>query len=257
MENMGTKEQPEMAGRHLYGSPGGEAPLHEDWEGGFAPTDPQTAGERGTREQRIAGSGVQASKGKTQEFNYELYRQFLNSTFLSLAAGNTHDYFNHRGLYVRNGQGDIMKVGGDNSLLEKSLPLGAERAAEASKLSQQAIDDLLKKGATDLSVDRIWQLVPTEVFAAPYESWRGTSRVTGRFYGLEEWHDEVLHDICVNEIFPDTVDSFSSKAVRAFGRELSDDFTEKMGNQSPSLPIPPVPENLGDYIDTDANRRSG
>ncbi len=262
MENMGTAEQPDMAGRDRYSSPGNAPSLAEEWRAGFAPTDPQTTQERATREQRIGGSGVRASNGRSREYNYESYLQFLNSSFLSLAAGNTHDYFNHRGLYVSNGNGDVLKVGGDNSLLEKSDPKGAEMAAEASKRSQRAIDDLLTKGSTDLSVDAIWRLVPTSVFAAPWQDWRSGSmfgtRITGRWYGLEEWHDEVLHDICIHEIFPDAVDSVSSKAVRLLSPELSDSGVDKLQeNLDPALPAPPLPEDIGDFVSPKGGSQAG
>ena len=163
---MGSEQQPGISGRHLYGSPAGEATLTEQL-GVFGPTDPQSAQERRTMEQRIAGAGVRGLPGRRVEFTYSDYQAFLNSTFLNLAAGNTHDYFNERGLYVRDDQGDVMRVGGDNSLIEKSDPRGAELAAEAPGLSRRAIDDLLEKGTTDLTVDRIWRLVPTSVYIAP------------------------------------------------------------------------------------------
>lgn len=208
MATMGTRQQPGMAGQKLYRPPtsGSAGTVDMDRDLGDQPTDPQTAWERRSHRGRVAGSGVNATTSYTREQNYQAYLRFLNSSFLNLAAGMTHDWFNERGLMVVNGRGDRMRVGGDSTLLTESGRLGAT-VAEAAQRSQQAIDDLARTGTTAHTVDAIVALFPTKV-------WVGGE--SGKALPLEEWwHTDVLRQICEEEIFPDTVDSFNSKAARA------------------------------------------
>jgi hypothetical protein len=234
MEAMGSAEQPEMAGRHLYGAPptGGET-TNEDRARGMSALDPQTAQERRNRSGRVAGSGVQAGGGRSQDQNYEAYLRFLNSTFLNLAGGTLHDYFNERGLSVSNERGDVLNVGGDDTLLSKSGPIGAELAGQASKMSRDAIDQLCRTGTTDTELEDIWELVPTSVFTP-------TSGGGWEKRSLEDWQDEVLHQICLKEIFPQLVGSIASKAGR-LEPQLVEGGVEL--NNSP-----PVPPDWGDWI---------
>ena len=234
MASMGTRQQPNMAGQGLYHAPLTAGTAEMDRELGDTPTDPQTGWERDTHAGRVAGSGVVATRGSTREQNYQAYLKFLNSSFLQLAAGETHDYFNHRGLSVMNDRGDRMNVGGDNTLLTKSGALGAQVAAEAAQASHQAIEDLLRTGATEETIDKIAALWPTQV-------WVGGEG--GRPIALQDWHEDVLHDICRTKIFPDVVDSINSKIARGFQADLvpgglHDDVT----------PPPPLPDNLGDFV---------
>jgi len=155
MATMGSRQQPGMAGQNLYKRPTNAGTTSMDRALGETVTDPQTARERRSHEQRVAGSGVNATTSFTREQNYQAYLRFLNSTFLSLAAGMTHDYFNERGLVVGNDRGDRLHVGGDSTLLSKSGMLGATIAAEAAQMSQRAIDDLIRTGTTRNTVEQI------------------------------------------------------------------------------------------------------
>jgi hypothetical protein len=233
MENMGTVQQPNMAGAGLYHAPTDAGTSSMDRELGDTPTDPQTARERESREGRLAGSGVVASAAQTRDQNYQTYLQFLNNSFLGMAAKETHDYFNERGLTVMNDRGDRMNVGGDGTLLEQSGALGASRAAEAEQMSKQAIDDLTKTGQTDKSIEKISQLWPTKVWVGGED---------GHALPLQDWHEEVLHQLCVEQIFPGVVDSFSSKAARAGQPALIPG-----GIVDPAIPRPPMPDDMGDF----------
>jgi hypothetical protein len=233
MANMGTKQQPNIAGTGLYHPPTDAGTTSMDRELGDTPTDPQTARERETHEERMAGSGVVATAGQTREQNYQTYLQFLNSSFLGMAAKDTHDYLNDRGLTVMNDRGDRMNVGGDGTLLTKSGALGARVAGEAEQASKQAIEELIKTGETEKTVETISKLWPTKV-------WIGGD--DGHALPLQDWHDDVLHQICIEKIFPDVVDSFSSKAARAGQPELIPG-----GIMDPTTPKPPVPEDMGDF----------
>jgi hypothetical protein len=235
MATMGTAQQPGMAGQNLYKPPtegGGTRSM--DRALGETVTDPQSNWERGSHGQRVAGSGVNATTSFTKEQNYQHYLAFLNSAFLNLAAGMTHDHFNSQGLNVGNERGDCMQVGGDNTLLTNSGRLGATVAAEAAQASQQAIDDIIRTGTTSHTVDSLAALWPTKVYVGEGESAEAKS--------LEDWHDEVLHEICVKTIFPDVVDSFNSKVARAGQPDLLPG-----GMVDPETPAPPLPTDMGDF----------
>ena len=238
MESMDTASQPGIAGRELYGlTPSGKTAQDDQmFGGGFV--DPQTLEERASYRDRVAGSGVRAGGGATVEQNYQRYLDLLNSAFIQLGAGATHDYFNQRGLSVRNARGDQFTVGGDDTLLSESSALGAQLAGEAAHTSQQAIDELLETGTTGITVEQILELVPSVIL------WR-TAGGGWKDMPLEQWQDDVLHDICIEEIFPDLVDTLStSTIVRAFSSEL----VEGGHSQDSSGPPPPEPRGpMGDF----------
>ncbi len=233
LANMGASRQPGMAGRELYRPPTESGTTSMDRSLGDTTTDPQSAQERESHEGRVAGSGVVAAPGRTREQNYQAYLKFLNSSFLQMAAGETHDYFNARGLTVVNDRGDRMRVGGDNTLLTESGGLGARVAAEAAELSRQAIEELTKMGETDKTVGRIAELWPTKVWVGGED---------GQALPLSDWHDEVLRGLCEKEIFPGVVDSFNSKVARAGQSELV------AGGVGEPESRPPIPSELGDFV---------
>ncbi|MEO1061490.1 MAG: hypothetical protein AAFZ07_08725 [Actinomycetota bacterium] len=237
METMGSAQQPGISGQHLYGRPPTGRTAREDQVLGSSATDPQSAQERETRGQRVAGSGVRGVGGRTREQGYQAYLRFLNSSFLNLAAGMTHDYFNERGLSVSNENGDTFTVGGDDTLISESSELGARRAGEAAEMSRTAITEILRDGSTGITVESIWALVPTSIWHHGAEGWQQMS--------IPDWHTEVLKDICWEKIFPDAVDSFNSKTARALSPELSDSGVELDG-VTHSVPVPDLSE-LGDF----------
>jgi hypothetical protein len=234
MENMGTARQPNLAGQGDYRRPTDAGTPEMDQLLGDTPTDPQTGRERRSHEGRVAGSGVVPTAGRTREQNYQAYLQFLNSSFLQMASGAVHDHFNDTGLTVMNDRGDRMRVGGDNSLMSESGALGALRVGEAEQLSKRTVEDLARTGETSVTIDRIAELWPTKV-------WEGGE--DGRAVPLQDWHEDVLHDFCRRHIFPDVVDSFSSKVARAGQSELLPG-----GVRDEPVPAPPVPPDLGDFV---------
>ena len=246
MATMGTRQQPRMAGRNLYKPPtstsAGTTSMDRDL--GETITDPQTARERRSHNQRVAGSGVRATTSSTREQNYQAYLRFLNSSFLNLAAGMTHDYFNERGLVVGNERGDKLQVGGDSTLLTKSGHLGATLAAQAAQMSQQAIDDLTRTGTTNNTVEQITALFPTKVWV----TYPGGAQ---RPLPLEQFHDEVLRRICRETIFPDVVDSFNSKVARAGQPNLLEGGIRDLPDP------PPIPTDLGDFVLPPGGRTRG
>ncbi len=204
--------QPGVAGRHLYTQPllptGTSA---QDRASGSTVLDPQTAQERDTYQGRIAGSGVGATTVRTRDEAYRLYLRMLNSSYLQLAAGAVHDWFNKRGLSVGNVRGDRLYVGGDDTLLSQSGPVGAKIAAEAAHLSQQAISEELRDGTTKITVEEIFKLVPTSVFVGADKAERELS--------LEQFQDDVVHDLCRETIFPQVMRDVAS-GVRFVSSEM-------------------------------------
>lgn len=234
MATMGSAQQPGIAGLDRYArTPSDTATAGADRASGRGATDPQTAQERADREGRVAGSGVSGT-GAERERNYQAYLRFMNSGFLQKAAGAAHDHFNERGLTVANAAGTEMRVGGDDTMLSQSNQVGAETAGEAARLSRQAIDDIVNTGTTAISVAQIFGLVPQ--FVVVSSAGGKTTRMP-----LADWQQNVLHDLCIRELFPDVVATFSENTVvRTFGAEMVS------GGISIDSGRPPPPE-IGDF----------
>jgi hypothetical protein len=216
MARMGSRAQPGVAGLDRYGRAPRQGSADDDRWLGTDAVDPQTAQERYPRQGRVAGSGVSGT-GAEREANYQAYLQFLNSAFLNLAAGAAHDHFNAEGLLVENENGDRMAVGGDDTLLSKSGPLGAKVAGFAASKSRQAIDDILRTGETTWSVEEIFRFVPQRVvLRLP----AGGEHVMS----LAEFQNDVVHDLCTRLLFSQLAGLLPGNAkgdlVRYFGSEL-------------------------------------
>jgi hypothetical protein len=219
---MGSREQPGLAGRDLYSTPITDVGYASgDRELGDTVTDPQTAQERTDYRRRVAGSGVDdvglegESSAEARHNNYQAYLRFLNSAVLQAGAGAAHDYFNEHGLTVTNRRGDTMWIGGDDTLLDRKVggPIGVEVAAEASRMSRTAIESLLDTGETDITPEDIFELVPTSVVV---EDGRGGFRSVG----LEDWQDEVLHDLCRTTIFPELLRTVKLGLIGSLSPEM-------------------------------------
>ena len=212
MARMASARQTGIAGRALYSSTPTEGVTNrEDRESGTSAIDPQTAQERTDREGRVAGSGVTGVDDADREANYQAYLRLLNNAQAQGAAGAAHDYFNRIGLTVMSSDGSVrMRVGGDDTLISQSGPIGAESAATAAALSRQAIDELMNTGTTQITTERIFALVPTAVVPDGSET----------PVPLEQWQDSVLHDLCFTTIFPEYYRSLASAIIGTFGAEM-------------------------------------
>lgn len=231
MRRMSSMRQGGIAGRHFYGSTPVSGPTNrDDRETGRTAIDPQTAQERHDREGRMAGSGVTGMDDADREANYQAYLRLLNNAQAQGAAGAAHDYFNKIGLTVMSADGTVrMRVGGDDTLIAQSGPVGAAAAAQAATLSRQAIDELMNTGTTELTTEKIFALVPTAVVPDG----------GGAPIPLEQWQDSVLHDLCFTEIFPDYYSSLASAVIGTFGAEMVEGGMSRDSGRSP-LP-------MGDY----------
>lgn len=213
MARMGSAVQTGIAGRALYVRPPTDTPTdRSDRELGNAPTDPQTAQERTDRERRLSGSGVTGADSAELEANYQAYLRLLNNAQAQGAAGAAHDYFNKIGLTVVSANGTRLRVGGDDTLISESDPIGAAAAAQAAAMSRQSIEELMDTGTTAITVESIFALVSTQVVVD------GQSTPMP----LSSWQDDVLRQLCFDTIFPDYYTTLKSAIIGAFGAVMVD-----------------------------------
>ncbi len=207
-KGMTTGQQPGIADRRAYDHTRLHTTASQDHLDTTLGTDPQTTLERASQEGRFAGAGVQ-SKEPEPEQEYRDYAEFLNSAYINLAANDIHDYFNERGLMVRNKAGQEFVVGGDGTLLLEDES-AIEVTLRADSMTDDAIRDLVTTGATPIDVEKIFELFPSTVVMA------------GKPYPLERWNDEIVKRICEQEIFPQMADKLTYKGVRLVGSKLLD-----------------------------------
>lgn len=217
MKGMTTKAQPGVADRRAYTHTRLNTTASQDRRAGKVATDPQTTLERADQEGRLAGSGVQ-SKDPEATKEYKQYEEFLNSAYISLAANDIHDFFNHNGLRVQNAAGNEFVVGGDGTLLKED-PSVIEITLKADNLADQAIHEFLTTGTSSVEVKTIFDLFPSQVWAEFDSTGPGGQETTVKtgFLSLEKWNDDVVRKVCETEIFPKMAESFSYKVVRAPG----------------------------------------
>lgn len=196
LASMTCQRQPTLHGPGLYRperAPGAEADEDERlYPGGktdpLAVTDPQTAVEGGTLEERIAASGVTGATAKERQAGYVRYLALLRSGVAQLAAGVTHAYFNQNSLIVagRSG-GTSYRLWGDRTLFAGNE--GAAQAAAAAHASRQAITDLLETGHTGITSRQIFESFPSQV------------EVDGALLTLPQWHETALREQCMHKLF--------------------------------------------------------
>jgi hypothetical protein len=113
-------------------------------------------------------------------------------------------------------------------------------AAEAASLSRQAIDWCLDHGEVkpELSVDTIFALVPTVVV------WEKTPMP------LEQWEDNVLHDLCMTTIFPKYDAGFKSQIIGDFSAEMVKGGISQDSGKSPTPQLGDFPTPAGSFTQT-------
>ena len=221
MKGMTTAAQPDIADRRAYTPRLNETASHDRTRGGVV-TDPQTTLERADQKGRVAGSGVRSSDPDATE-EYGQYEDFLNSSYLSLAANDIHDFFNHGGVRVQNKAGNDFVVGGDGTLLledESAIAI----TLKADNMADQAIHELLTTGTTSVKVEDIFDLFPSKVWVKVdiLDKDGKIVDVTTDFYPLEKWNDDVVKQTCQKEIFPVMAGKWAYKVARAAGPRLID-----------------------------------
>ena len=189
VQTMTTTRQPGIAARGLYSpTPGGVR-------------DPQTDQEQATLAARIAMSGVQADGSIAQATAYQNYLILLNNAVTQSATLAVHDYLNKNGLDVASvDQPTPYQVWGDGTLLTGGD--GVRIASDTAHMSQQSIQDVLDKGSTTITADKIRSRFPTSARA----------KSTGAMLPLEQWNDSMrgraneefdsVHDIILSLAHP-------------------------------------------------------
>jgi len=173
VRTMTQARQPGLAGTHLYYGTN----AYRGTSGATSSTDPQTAEEQKTKQERMDVSGVQAEGGKTQEESYQSYLLLLKSSSIQFGSKNLHDKFCVDGLEVASKKGSF-RVYGDENLLKggPGASKGVFLAATAAQLSQKAIEDITTTGMTLERDDEIMDYFPNEV------NWEN------KWISLAEWH---------------------------------------------------------------------
>jgi hypothetical protein len=231
MRRMASAAQPGIASRDLYRPPSEDAPTNEHQRlDGHGVTDPQTAQERSGYDNRVEGTGVSGATPEERDANYQAYLEFLNNAQSQAAAGFVHDALNAIGLTVVNGNGEMFRTGGDDTLLSKSDAAGAQAAGTAAAMSRQRIDDILNGGDSAIKVEQIFANVPVSV----------VQDGAGAPVPLEQWQDDYLHQMCTEKFFPDYYDTLKSAVIGTFSAEL---VKQGISQDSPGAPKPP----MGDF----------
>ncbi|MFF7262490.1 DUF4157 domain-containing protein [Streptomyces sp. NPDC008159] len=158
IKNMTTDRQPGLAGLDLY-DPGYTGPSN----------DPQTAQEAATLVRRVLGSGLVADEKIGLSATYQNYLTFLTSATAQLGSGQLHDHYNETSVYVSSDQHTKpYLVWGDDTLLTgKGGGQGVWATSTATRLSQQALHDILTTGETSISVKEIRAHFPTRAGTDP------------------------------------------------------------------------------------------
>lgn len=231
MHRMASAAQPGIASRDLYRPPSEDAPTNEHQRlDGHGVTDPQTAQERSGYENRVEGTGVSGATPEERDANYQAYLEFLNNAQAQAAAGFVHDALNAVGLTVVNGNGEMFRTGGDDTLLSNSDAAGAQAAGTAASMSRQRIEDILNTGDSAIKVEQIFANVPVSV----------VQDGAGAPVPLEQWQDDYLHQMCMEKYFPDYYDTLKSAVIGTFSAEL---VKQGISQDSPGAPRPV----LGDF----------
>jgi hypothetical protein len=188
---MTCQHQPALHGPDLYHPEPGEDGLRLFPRGNTGPlavTDPQTAIEGATLEERIRASGITGATAEDRQAGYVRYLGLLSSGVAQLSAGVVHAYFNKSSLVAASRPGGQRhRLWGDRTLFAGEE--GATEAAAAAQASRQAIADLLAHGHTDITSRQIFESFPSQV------------EVDGALLPLSRWHEASLRDLCFRDLF--------------------------------------------------------
>jgi Domain of unknown function (DUF4157) len=153
-----------------------------------AVTDPQTAAEAPTLDERVRLSGVRGCSGPERQRAYLCYLAMLGNSVAQLPASVVHDYLNKRSLVVASAaDGPAYRIWGDRTMLGGGA--GAVAAAHSAQASRHAIADLLRTGETGITSRQIFESMPAY------------AEVRGALVPLPEWHDLELRPLCWQDLF--------------------------------------------------------
>lgn len=186
LQTMTAARQPQISGPGLY-DPSAPGDVR----------DPQTAQEGASRDARLTMSGVgaDAAHGISRDSAYQNYLMFLDSAVAQSAPLALHDDLNKSGVFVASrDQTTPYQVFGDNNMLKGGAGLGV--ASDTAHLSQQSIQDVLDKGTTTISRDKIQSRFPSVARSQsgdvlPLQQWNASLKGHA-FTVFEGVHDLVL-----------------------------------------------------------------
>jgi hypothetical protein len=191
LTSMTCEHQPTLHGPDLYyPEPGadGQRLYPRGNTDPLAVTDPQTAVEGATLEERIKASGVTGTTSKDRQAGYVRYLALLSSSVAQMSAGIAHAHFNKGSLVAASRpDGPRYRLWGDGTLFAGED--GAAQAALAAHASRQAIAELLEKGHTDITSREIFERFPSYV------------DVDGTLLSLPQWHETALRELCMRNLF--------------------------------------------------------
>jgi Domain of unknown function (DUF4157) len=159
--------------------------------------DPQTAEEQGSRDERMAMSGVQPDGPISRDVAYQNFLTFLNNSVVQSSSLALHDYLNTSGVYVtsKDQKDRPFLLYGDNTMLSGGD--GVRIASDTAHMSQQSIQDVLDKGTTSLTKEVVQSRFPTSARPErgddmlPLQQWNASlrDRALAVFEGV---HDIIL-----------------------------------------------------------------
>ncbi len=177
-------------------------------------TDYQEGDTFALRREYIPTRGKQPSEDENERttqlesVTHRDFLKFINHSYLQFSTNVLHNEFCASGLGVKSGDGtDVMRVYGDNALLNQGAAEGVAYAAETSRRSFQSIKDLASKPeaslGADLTMGNIDKRLPKSV--EPPE---------GGLLTLADWHKQggVLQGYCDSKLFPKIASAWNAKS---------------------------------------------
>ena len=152
IKNMTPALQPNLAGFNLY-NPQYQGPSN----------DPQAVEEYFSVTDRLVSLGL-AFDGADRWTVYQQFLTFLTSAVTQIASANLHDYYNSNSAWVSAPAIPTpFEVWGDDTLLSGANGgTGVQYTSATAQMSQQAINDILTKGATNISPQQIRNQFPSK-----------------------------------------------------------------------------------------------
>lgn len=153
---------------------------------------------------------------KAAAITYKGFHNFMRNARLQFATNVLHNKFCAEGLLVKTGEGtDIGRIYGDNAMLSANSSKGVKHSAETTRMSRQAIQDVLN-GYEPVPLQDISNRFPAKV------------EVKGNYVSLAEWN-KGLRKVCeeggIFEEATSGLKGFVTKSI-SLGKKISKDDIE-------------------------------
>jgi Domain of unknown function (DUF4157) len=197
VKTMTVEQQPGIAGMDLYHKP----------DDGVA-SDPQTAFNQSSSQDRFNATGLQANSAEAAEKAYQDYMVFLDSGFVQSCTKDLHDKYCKEGLWVgSNADSKVFKIYGDEAMLTGGE--GVKYSAETAKMSRTAIQSTLEEGEAEFSPEEIMARFPNKV------------ETDGAMASLQDWQTSDAFKQTAIKVFKKAEDSVKGKAISTVNLNLS------------------------------------